>query len=168
MFNTVQLADWSSRMSAALGVLEAADPEDNAAETLAVEVLAIEFKQSHIQRTFAIDAEEGSQPRVRSTDPNDGNIAIALDTDIVVTFSEAMDPATMIASNFLLSADGGAYTPVSSVSMDGTATIATLTVSGGLVADTIYKLRVLTSVLDADGNPLTYQFNQSTGFLTVA
>ena len=170
VLNTSELADWSGRMSAAIAAKELAEPAGLEAATLAVNVLAIEFKVSNYHLPFALSAWNNTQPYVVSTFPTSTATGVALNTSITVTFSEAMDVSTMIASNFLLSKDGGAYAAVDDVDMDVTNTIATLTVSGGLDADTRYRIRVLTDAHDAGtDSPLTYQFDfPNSGFLTVA
>ncbi len=176
--NTVQLANWQERMGLALVALEEADPEDNVSETADVDELAIEFKSSHIEQTFQLAAETGTQPRVQAVSPNELDVGIELDADITVQFSKLMDHASLIASTFLYSqgnpsfeyGTGGAYTAFTSVSLEDTEqgkTIATLTKAGGLVAGKGYRLRVLVAAVDTSGRPITQQFDMVDTFNTV-
>jgi len=179
--NTGQALSWKGRMGSALTVLEATDPGDNAAELLAVDVLAIEFKvtNGHPSTFASTPSAVPGQPRVKATYPNELNIEIPLNAVITVEFSQEMDHATIIAANFLYSEGqpsftygmGGAYTAFTSViaaENEGGRTVATLTKAGGLVAGKGYMLRVLVDCLNMDGLPLVEQFDMIDTFNTIA
>ncbi len=76
-----------------------------------------------------------------------------------VTFSEAIDPATMNASTFVLKKDGNNIT--GTVVLNGTT--ATLTPAAALSANSTYSVTVMTGVKDLAGNMLaavkTWNFN---------
>jgi len=91
-----------------------------------------------------------SAPTVSSTDPADGAIGVSFNKKIAATFSEAMDPLTIITATFTL--DQG-ITPVSgTVAYAGTT--ATFTSAGGLTPNTEYTATITTGAADLAGNTL--------------
>jgi hypothetical protein len=118
----------------------------------------------------------GAPPTVASATPTNGTNALAT-SDVVVTFSAAMNPATLSAQ--------GAAGPCSGslqVSLDNFATciaLPTLTVAGGnttatlqaapgLLVNRTYKIRVTTAATSAKGLPLAATFTQAAGFTTTS
>lgn len=85
-------------------------------------------------------------PVIISTTPANGATGVAINTAIVVTFSEAMDPATVTASTFSIAGVSGtvAYT----------GTTATFTPASSLAYSTTYMATVTKGVKDAAGNAL--------------
>src|SRR6185503_16111379 len=94
-------------------------------------------------------------PVVSSTDPANGATGVARNRKIAVSFSEAMDPATITAPNVTVSAPGQA-------SVAGTVAYVgrtmTFTPSAALAADTAYTVTVTTDAKDLAGNPLAADF----------
>ena len=83
-------------------------------------------------------------PTVTGRSPAPGATAVALDTDVTATFSEAMDPATITSANFTLRADGaGSDVPATVSYASG---VATLDPASDLQANTLYNVTV-----DCDG-----------------
>ncbi len=92
---------------------------------------------------------------VISTIPVNGATAVAVNTAISATFSEAMNPATINAATFTLTGPGA--TPVAgSVTYAGTA--ATFTPSAVLSTSTIYTATITTGARDAAGTALAANF----------
>jgi len=102
-------------------------------------------------------------PTVVSTIPANGATAVAVNTAIFATFSEAMDPATINASTFTLTGPGA-------TSVTGTVTYAgisaTFTPTATLATDTLYMATITTGARDPAGAPLAANFVWT--FTTVA
>ncbi len=92
-------------------------------------------------------------PTVISVAPAAAAVGVCPNTVITATFSEAMDPATINTTTFtLLPGVSG------TVTLDGTARIATLTPSGNLALGTTYTATITTGVQDLFGNSLASNF----------
>ena len=96
-------------------------------------------------------------PTVTGTSPADGVVDVAISSAISVTFSEAMDPATIDTSTFTVSGATG------TVSYSGTTAMFTPDV---LANGTAYTVTVSTGVTDTAGNGLAADYVFS--FTTVA
>jgi len=94
-------------------------------------------------------------PVVVSAIPINGATAVAVNTTISATFSEAMNPATINAATFTVTGPGAA--PVSgAVSYAGT--IATFTPTTVLATRTLFTATITTSAKDPTGAPLAANF----------
>ncbi len=113
-------------------------------------------------------------PTVVSVSPVDGTVAFA-GTSFSVTFSGAMDPATVTANvgndfctgSVQVSSDGFATClrmQANPSSGDGLTYVATAAVE--LAPATTYKVRVTAAAQSAAGNPLAYEYESATGFVT--
>ena len=92
-----------------------------------------------------------TSPEVTAVDPPDGSADVAIVTEVVVTFSEPIDSATVDFGSFTVG-DGG---PVAgSVAVAGDGLSATFTPDAGLAYQTLYAVSVDASVEDPSGNPL--------------
>ncbi len=90
-------------------------------------------------------------PTIVSTIPANGATAVAINTPISATFSEAMNPATITAATFTLT--GPAATPVAgAVTYAGTT--ATFTPTAVLAINTLYTATITTGAKDPSGIPL--------------
>ena len=100
-------------------------------------------------------------PTVSSTIPTAGATGVAINRNITVTFSEAMDAATVFTSFTLM--QGVTLVP-GAVTYVGT--VATFDPTSDLAASTPYTATVTTGVKDLAGNPLavtkTWSFNTGT------
>ncbi len=111
-------------------------------------------------------------PTVMSTSPANLGTAIAADTPIVVTFSEAMNAATITthststcSGSIQVSADNFATcVPMAGVPTTTDDTTFTLTPSAPLASAATYRIRVTTAVEDAAMNALATTFDTGTGF----
>ncbi|MCH8800403.1 MAG: Ig-like domain-containing protein [Chloroflexi bacterium] len=101
-------------------------------------------------------------PTVSSISPASGATGVAVNTDITVTFSEAMDPSTITTSSFTVTGDS--VTGV--VSYDSSTKTATFNPSPDLATGTTFTAALSTAVTDAAGNALASAFSWS--FTTVA
>jgi Ca2+-binding RTX toxin-like protein len=86
---------------------------------------------------FSRDVPDTTNPTVRSVTPADGATDVALDTNVVANFSEAIDPATITNATFTLT-DPGATSVPAAVSYDPATQEATLVPSGALQPTTAY------------------------------
>lgn len=92
-------------------------------------------------------------PTVTSFSPASGATGVVTSVKPTITFSEAMDPSTITASNLTLSDNTGKAMSVS-VSYDSTSRVATLQPAASLSASTSYSIKVSTAVTDLVGNHL--------------
>jgi hypothetical protein len=103
------------------------------------------------------DSDDTLAPAALSALPLDGSVDVALNRTVSVTFSEALDPASVSPTTFILTADG---TPV-----DGTVSLmgvtATFTPTNILEVSTMYDAEVTTGVTDLAGNPLVAAYSWS-------
>lgn len=106
---------------------------------------------------------DNTAPTVIFTDPADGDINVALNKKIAATFSESMDPSTLInPTTFTLAGPG--VTPVSgTVSYVGL--IATFIPESNLLPNTTYTATITTAATDLAGNGLAgnYIWSFTTG-----
>ena len=115
------------------------------------------------------------RPTIVATVPAAGALGVRAAAPVTVTFSLAMDPATLTAQtadgactgSIQLSADGFAtclgFTTAAPV-MTGANTIATLAPTAALATLGVYQVRVDASVASATGVTLNTTFTQSPGF----
>ena len=89
--------------------------------------------------------------------PENGAADVATSAPVIVTFSEAVDPESILAGGFSINAGQSILAAAVSMSADGTA--ATLTPSSPLPAATVIDVAVSTGVRDTAGNPMTTPFN---------
>jgi len=116
----------------------------------------------------------GLLPAVTSVTPANGANHVADTTKVVVTFNKPMNPATItFGSNAICAGtvqmsldDFISCVPFASAVSSAGATTFTLTPQTTLDADTTYRVRVMTSAVDALGLPLTTIFAQPAGFHT--
>jgi WD40 repeat protein len=100
-------------------------------------------------------------PTVTSTFPANAATGVIQQPTVTATFSESLDPLTVISSNFKLQA--GSSPPVSAtVSYDANTRTAKLTPNTLLAASTSYTASILTGIKDLAGNamaaPYTWSF----------
>lgn len=107
------------------------------------------------------DKDEVIRPSVFSTAPLKDEYNIARNEVISVTFSEAMNPATITTTSFTLKQGD---TEISGV-VEYSGLIATFTPIGTLTASHIYTAKITTSVESMTGNSLAldYEWNFTTG-----
>jgi hypothetical protein len=95
-------------------------------------------------------------PTVISVTPPDLSAGICPDTVVVATFSEAMNPATINSTTFLLAAGS---TPVAgAVTYDAPSHVATFTPTSSLALSTLYTATITTGAQDLFGNALASDF----------
>ncbi len=102
-------------------------------------------------------------PNVSFTSPVNAEIGIAVNSKIVTTFSEVMDPATVNTGTFTVTGPGGAAVGI----VTYVATTATFTPTGNLLANTTYTAMISAGVKDLAGNALaantSWTFTTGTG-----
>ena len=105
-------------------------------------------------------------PTVLSVVPTNNSTAIALNSKVTATFSEAMNVTTINATNFTLKQGSTAIT--GTVAYSGTT--ATFTPAVNLAANTVYTGAITTGAKDAAGNALasnyTWSFTTGAGVVT--
>lgn len=94
-------------------------------------------------------------PTIVSTTPVDGAVGVDQDAAITVTFSEALNPAFVNTSSFILASGAGAV--AGAVTFTGLT--ATFTPTPTLTANTLYTATITTGIKDFAGNPLTSDFD---------
>ena len=92
-------------------------------------------------------------PKVVSVNPPNGSAGACPNSIVTATFSEAMNPSTINATTFTLTAGGTAV--AGTVTYDAPSFVATFTPSGsGLVVSTLYTATITTGAQDLLGNSL--------------
>lgn len=105
--------------------------------------------------TFTTIADTTS-PTVLSTSPTNGATGISVSSVVTVTFSEAMDSATVgAAGTFTLKVTAGSVDVPGTVTYNTTTHIATFTPTAVLLPSTNYTATVTTAAKDVAGNPLS-------------
>ena len=122
------------------------------------------------------EEKDTTAPTVSSISPTDGQTGVSISENISVTFSEAMDTAsvttntsdTSCSGSFQLSSDTFSTCVQMSSSPSSSNSDKTFTIdpSSNLSYATSYKIRVTTGVKDSAGNVLGSQYETSTGFTT--
>ncbi|MBP8864303.1 MAG: Ig-like domain-containing protein, partial [Anaerolineae bacterium] len=103
--------------------------------------------------TFTTGAEDTTPPAVTARTPVAGAVDVALNANIVVTFSESLKPATVVGGNFTLTGPYGAV-PWDSVAYDLATSRLTLNPGGLLLPETVYTFTIATAVTDWAGLPV--------------
>jgi hypothetical protein len=96
-------------------------------------------------------------PTVLSTSPANSASAVAINTAIAATFSEAMDSATVTTAEFTLM--NGTIPVSGAVTYSGTT--ATFTPAASLAYDTLYTATITTGVKDLAGNAMALTYTWS-------
>ncbi len=103
--------------------------------------------------TFARAVPVRRRPRVVRVNPPRGRNDVAINTSVVVVFSEPVDPATVTGTTLRLASEGGvAVEGTVRVSDDGLSAI--YIPSARLAPSTEYRITVTGEVRDRDGSPL--------------
>ncbi len=107
-------------------------------------------------------------PAVVTVQPADGAVGVLVTASVTVTFSEALDPATVVAGNMrLLDAAGNEAPATVALSTDGRTL--TLTPAGSLAFNADYRL-LIAGLADSAGNvlapPFASSFTTETGDIT--
>ena len=100
-------------------------------------------------------AATAAPPTVVSTVPANGATAVAVNTTISATFSEAMNPATINGTTFTVTGPGA--TPVAGT-VTYTGTTATFTPTAILANSTVFTATITTGAKDPTGVPLAANF----------
>ena len=103
----------------------------------------------------AVVVPDKTPPTVVDEEPLDGTKGVALSTEITVTFSESMDPATLMGSTFTLS-QGAVLVPGAVAYFDRTLIF---TPTSPLALATTYDAKITTAATDLAGNALTAPFH---------
>jgi hypothetical protein len=94
-------------------------------------------------------------PTITLTNPTSAGINAPLNGAVNATFSEAMDPTTVIApGTFSLAVAGGGASVPGNVTYDVNSDIATFTPNANLAATTSYTAAISNAATDLNGNPL--------------
>ncbi len=107
--------------------------------------------------TMAKPVADTTPPTVSSTSPISGAVDVPLTSQVGITFSEAMNPATISTSTILV--NNGAVT--GTVALDASGKVATFTPSANLSSFTNYTLTVTNGVKDAAGNAMTSSYTST-------
>jgi hypothetical protein len=113
-------------------------------------------------RIHGVSAPDTTPPTVLSTNPASGALGVGASSNVVATFSEAMNPSSVTASTFtLVQTSNGAPVPAT-VTLSSGNTVATLNPNADLVAGTAYTATISTAAEDVAGNnlaaPRTWSF----------
>jgi hypothetical protein len=117
-------------------------------------------------------------PQVDHTSPTEGATPVA-STSIAVTFTTAMNPATLTGQTTAGACSGSIQVSLDDfascvafssalATMSGGDTVATFTAAPGLLVNRVHKIRVTTAAASAGGLALGSQITQLTGFTTTS
>jgi len=106
-----------------------------------------------------------TRPTVTAVSPANGASGVAVNTNIMLTFNEALDPATVNVNTIPIFASGFAGELGGSYKLDPTGTVVTFAPLSLLPANTTIVVAVSDSVLDLSGNTST---GFSSSFFTAA
>jgi hypothetical protein len=132
--------------------------------TTAVKGAAGESLTSDYVWTFTSGSlEDTTAPAVSSTDPTDTETGVAINRNITALFNESLDPTTVNASNFTLTADSGA-TDISGEVVYAD-TLVTFNPTDNLAISTEYTATLTSDIKDLAGNVLAsnYSWTFTTG-----
>ena len=102
-----------------------------------------------------------TRPTVTVVNPANNATGVATSTTVQVTFSEAMDAATISGTSITLRNTVTSAAVAATVSYNAVTRVATLTPTGPLSNATNYTFTVSTAVTDVAGNALASQFNST-------
>lgn len=110
-------------------------------------------------------------PAVSAVDPAAGASGVATGANITVTFSEAVDPATVTSATVSVTPAGGV--PINATrTLDATGTVLTVDPAMALAAGTTFRVSIGTGITDVAGNglrdaPVTSEFSTAAATDTV-
>lgn len=107
---------------------------------------------SHVWVFTTGAAPDTTPPAVTATTPTAGATGVVADTELTVSFSEAIDPATVTAASFSLR-DAGNSPIAGSLSCSGST--ARFVPGGNLAFSTVHTATLTAAITDLAGNPLT-------------
>ncbi len=111
-------------------------------------------------------APDTTPPTLTDRQPAPDATGVAVGADVLATFSEAMDPATLTASSFTLAPTAGGPAVSASIAASAGNTAFTLNPAADLDFATSYTATVTTGATDAAGNPIAAP--QTWSFTTAA
>lgn len=111
-------------------------------------------KNSGWSFTTSGNAPDVTAPRISSVVPTNNATSVATSTNVTVTFSEAINPATVNSSSFFLKQ--GSVSIAGTVTSTGTTAV--FTPAAPLVSNTVYTGTISTGVKDLAGNALAAQY----------
>jgi Bacterial Ig-like domain/FG-GAP-like repeat len=124
--------------------------------------LAVANQNSNNVSVLLNTAQDTTPPTIGSVSPPDVATGIALTTNVQVTFSEAMDRATLASSTFTLKKQNSSTTVAATVNYDPNTGKATLDPGSDLAPNTIYIATVKggpSGAKDAAGNALQQDYS---------
>lgn len=124
--------------------------------------LAVQFPSSFTTAPLA----DTTPPTIVARSPGIGVGNIAINTNVTVTFNEAMDIATINSTNITLKPTAGGANIAANVACNSPCTTATLDPAADLLNGTSYTVTVTTGVKDVSGNQLAAQ--STWAFTTIA
>jgi hypothetical protein len=129
---------------------------ENTTFTATITTGATDLAGNPLEDDFVWTFTTGGPPIVLRTNPDDGDINVALNKTVEATFSEAMDATTIDDTTFLL-ADG--VNPVAgTVDYDLLTNIATFTPAANLDPNVVYTATITTGATSADLDPVQADF----------
>jgi len=127
--------------------------------------VATNYLASDFTASFTTEAPDLTPPEVVGVSPMDGAVEVSLGTEVVVTFSEAMEPSTINGDTISLRDSGGGVVPAVVVYNPSALEVtAVLTPTSQLTPATTYTVVVTNGaagVTDLAGNTLTNVFTAS-------
>jgi methionine-rich copper-binding protein CopC len=130
--------------------------QDNTTYTvnLASWVIDVTGMQIGTPQQWTFKTVDNTAPTALITSPPRGNTDIPLNAVVMVTFSEAMDPATINSTTLVLRNTSAGVNVAGTITMSQNNTVATFTPSAPLAAGSAYTTTVTVGAKDVAGNAL--------------
>jgi hypothetical protein len=109
-------------------------------------------------------SQDATLPQIATTSPVNGASNVPANTTVVVTFSKAIDPASVTAASFTITDTTANLAVAGAIQVDATNTMATFVPSQPLTVGDFFAVTLTTSIKDQAGNALPG--NASFGFTT--
>jgi methionine-rich copper-binding protein CopC len=107
--------------------------------------------------TWAFTTRDDTAPTVTATSPVNGATGVSASTAVTITFSEALDPATVTTTNITMRATGSGTAVAGTVAYNTTTHVVTFTPNAALAAVS-YTVVATTGIKDAAGNAMSANF----------
>jgi hypothetical protein len=124
--------------------------DDNTEDAIEEETLEEETTEEEVANTSG-GVTDKTSPTIDAISPIKNATNIALDANINITFSEALDASTITNSNIVLS-DSNGVTISATLSLNDN--VVTIDPSSDLLSETVYSISITTNVSDTAGNNL--------------
>ena len=182
-----QFNDWRTRMDTAIDTFKAATADkaalhktadattakgfaaDSTAADAVVAAAGIAIDVLNSEYALSMAVQDVKSPYIVGTNPANAETGVSRTTQILIQFSEKMDPATITSTNIKIKQGANTVAQAGEPALSSGDTLVTVTLASQMAAATVYKIFVDGNVTDIYTNPLQDgDFTQYDGFTTEA